>query len=128
MNIKDRIKILKIEERTLEIDRFEKEKIDMFNNMTHIILLDDTLIGMMEYEISNDKIILYSIEIIKEYRNKGYGTIIINKLLSIKNIRSIVGEAIETALDFYLSFKNVDIDINEFEEAIYFKINKELSE
>lgn len=107
-------------------DTEEYIKKEMYNFVfdvgSYFIKDEDIIIGMIDYEIFEEYVKIYSIQISDKYRNKGYGRKVINLLLKKKGM--ICGEATSTSVGFYSRFNKSEIERNDLEGSIYFAIFK----
>ena len=97
---------------------FEEDTIKIWKISTQKI------IGFVIFYHVRDEIEIIQIGIIKSYQRKNYGSLIVNKIKKLKNIRKIfleVSVANTQAINFYLKngFKKIGI------RKAYYKVNKQ---
>ena len=130
MNIKlvkkdDLLKLIEIEKDVFDYSASIEDFINYFNEDTIKIwkVLDQIVVGFIVFYRVKDEIEIIKIGIMKSCQRKNYGSLIINKIKKLNNIRKIFLEvSIENtqAINFYLKngFKKIGI------RKAYYRVNK----
>ena len=122
----DLLKLIEIEKDVFDYSASIEDFINYFNEDTIKIwkVLDQIVVGFIVFYRVKDEIEIIKIGIMKSYQRKNYGSLIINKIKKLNNIRKIFLEvSIENtqAINFYLKngFKKIGI------RKAYYKVNKQ---
>ena len=112
----DLLKLIEIEKDVFDYSASIEDFINYFNEDTIKIwkVLDQIVVGFIVFYRVKDEIEIIKIGIMKSYQRKNYGSLIINKIKKLNNIRKIFLEvSIENtqAINFYLKngFKKIGI-------------------
>ena len=121
----DLLKLIEIEKDVFDYSASIEDFINYFNEDTIKIwkVLDQIVVGFIVFYRVKDEIEIIKIGIMKSCQRKNYGSLIINKIKKLNNIRKIFLEvSIENtqAINFYLKngFKKIGI------RKAYYKVNK----
>ena len=122
----DLLKLIEIEKDVFDYSASIEDFLNYFNEDTIKIwkVLDQIVVGFIVFYRVKDEIEIIKIGIMKSYQRKNYGSLIINKIKKLNNIRKIFLEvSIENtqAINFYLKngFKKIGI------RKAYYKVNKQ---
>ena len=122
----DLLKLIEIEKDVFDYSASIEDFINYFNEDTIKIwkVLDQIVVGFIVFYRVKDEIEIIKIGIIKSCQRKNYGSLIINKIKKLNNIRKIFLEvSIENtqAINFYLKngFKKIGI------RKAYYRVNKQ---
>ena len=122
----DLLKLVEIEKDVFDYSASIEDFINYFNEDTIKIwkVLDQIVVGFIVFYRVKDEIEIIKIGIMKSCQRKNYGSLIINKIKKLNNIRKIFLEvSIENtqAINFYLKngFKKIGI------RKAYYKVNKQ---
>ena len=122
----DLLKLIEIEKDVFDYSESIEDFINYFNEDTIKIwkVLDQIVVGFIVFYRVKDEIEIIKIGIMKSYQRKNYGSLIINKIKKLNNIRKIFLEvSIENtqAINFYLKngFKKIGI------RKAYYRVNKQ---
>ena len=122
----DLLKLIEIEKDVFDYSASIEDFINYFNEDTIKIwkVLDQIVVGFIVFYRVKDEIEIIKIGIMKSCQRKNYGSLIINKIKKLSNIRKIFLEvSIENtqAINFYLKngFKKIGI------RKAYYKVNKQ---
>ena len=122
----DLLKLIEIEKDVFDYSASLEDFINYFNEDTIKIwkVLDQIVVGFIVFYRVKDEIEIIKIGIMKSCQRKNYGSLIINKIKKLNNIRKIFLEvSIENtqAINFYLKngFKKIGI------RKAYYKVNKQ---
>ena len=122
----DLLKLIEIEKDVFDNSASIEDFINYFNEDTIKIwkVLDQIVVGFIVFYRVKDEIEIIKIGIMKSCQRKNYGSLIINKIKKLNNIRKIFLEvSIENtqAINFYLKngFKKIGI------RKAYYKVNKQ---
>ena len=122
----DLLKLIEIEKDVFDYSASIEDFINYFNEDTIKIwkVLDQIVVGFIVFYRVKDEIEIIKIGIMKSCQRKNYGSLIINKIKKLNNIRKIFLEvSIENtqAINFYLKngFKKIGI------RKAYYKVNKQ---
>ena len=122
----DLLKLIEIEKDVFDYSASIEDFINYFNEDTIKIwkVLDQIVVGFIVFYRVKDEIEIIKIGIMKSYQRKNYGSLIINKIKKLNNIRKIFLEvSIENtqAINFYLKngFKKIGI------RKAYYRVNKQ---
>ena len=121
----DLLKLIEIEKDVFDYSASIEDFINYFNEDTIKIwkVLDQIVVGFIVFYRVKDEIEIIKIGIMKSCQRKNYGSLIINKIKKLNNIRKIFLEvSIENtqAINFYLKngFKKIGT------RKAYYKVNK----
>lgn len=122
----DLLKLIEIEKDVFDCSASIEDFINYFNEDTIKIwkVLDQIVVGFIVFYHVKDEIEIIKIGIMKSCQRKNYGSLIINKIKKLNNIRKIFLEvSIENtqAINFYLKngFKKIGI------RKAYYRVNKQ---
>ena len=122
----DLLKLIEIEKDVFDYSASIEDFINYFNEDTIKIwkVLDQIVVGFIVFYRVKDEIEIIKIGIMKSCQRKNYGSLIINKIKKLNNLRKIFLEvSIENtqAINFYLKngFKKIGI------RKAYYKVNKQ---
>ena len=122
----DLLKLIEIEKDVFDNSASIEDFINYFNEDTIKIwkVLDQIVVGFVVFYRVKDEIEIIKICIMKSCQRKNYGSLIINKIKKLNNIRKIFLEvSIENtqAINFYLKngFKKIGI------RKAYYRVNKQ---
>ena len=122
----DLLKLIEIENDVFDYSASIEDFINYFNEDTIKIwkVLDQIVVGFIVFYRVKDEIEIIKIGIMKSCQRKNYGSLIINKIKKLNNIRKIFLEvSIENtqAINFYLKngFKKIGI------RKAYYKVNNQ---
>ena len=122
----DLLKLIEIEKSIFDYSASIEDFINYFNEDTIKIwkVLDQIVVGFIVFYRVKDEIEIIKIGIMKSCQRKNYGSLIINKIKKLNNIKKIFLEvSIENtqAINFYLKngFKKIGI------RKAYYKVNKQ---
>ena len=122
----DLLKLIEIEKDVFDYSASIEDFINYFNEDTIKIwkVLDQIVVGFIVFYRVKDEIEIIKIGIMKSCQRKNYGSLIINKIKKLNNIRKIFLEvSIENtqAINFYLKngFKKIGI------RKAYYKVNEQ---
>ena len=122
----DLLKLIEIEKDVFDYSASIEDFINYFNEDTIKIwkVLDQIVVGFIVFYRVKDEIEIIKIGIMKSCQRKNYGSLIINKIKKLNNIRKIFLEvSIENtqAINFYLKngFKKIGI------RKAYYRVNKQ---
>ena len=122
----DLLKLIEIEKDVFDYSASVEDFINYFNEDTIKIwkVLDQIVVGFIVFYRVKDEIEIIKIGIMKSCQRKNYGSLIINKIKKLNNIRKIFLEvSIENtqAINFYLKngFKKIGI------RKAYYRVNKQ---
>ena len=131
MNIKpvkkdDLLKLIEIENDVLDNSASIKDFINYFNEDTIKIwkISDQTIVGFVIFYHIRDEIEIIKLGIMKSCQRKNYGSLIMNKIKKLNDIRKIFLEVSfenTQAINFYLKngFKKIGV------RKAYYKLNKQ---
>ena len=121
----DLLKLIEIEKDVFDYSASIEDFINYFNEDTIKIwkVLDHIVVGFIVFYRVKDEIEIIKIGIMKSCQRKNYGSLLVNKLKKLKDIRKIFLEvSVENtkAINFYLKngFKKIGI------RKAYYKVNK----
>ena len=121
----DLLKLIEIEKHVLDYSASIEDLINYFNEDTIKIwkISDQIIIGFAIFYQVRDEIEIIKIGIMKSCQRKNYGSLIINKIKKLSNIKKIFLEVSfenTQAINFYLKngFKKIGI------RKAYYKVNK----
>ena len=122
----DLLKLIEIEKDVFDDSASIEDFINYFNEDTIKIwkVLDQIVVGFIVFYRVKDEIEIIKIGIMKSCQRKNYGSLIINKIKKLNNIRKIfleVSTENSQAINFYLKngFKKIGI------RKAYYKVNKQ---
>ena len=122
----DLLKLIEIENDVFDYSASIEDFINYFNEDTIKIwkVLDQIVVGFIVFYRVKDEIEIIKIGIMKSCQRKNYGSLIINKIKKLNNIKKIFLEvSIENtqAINFYLKngFKKIGI------RKAYYRVNKQ---
>ena len=122
----DLLKLIEIEKDVFDYSASIEDFLNYFNEDTIKIwkVLDQIVVGFIVFYRVKDEIEIIKIGIMKSCQRKNYGSLIINKIKKLNNIRKIFLEvSIENtqAINFYLKngFKKIGI------RKAYYRVNKQ---
>ena len=122
----DLLKLIEIEKDVFDYSGSIEDFINYFNEDTIKIwkVLDQIVVGFIVFYRVKDEIEIIKIGIMKSCQRKNYGSLIINKIKKLNNLRKIFLEvSIENtqAINFYLKngFKKIGI------RKAYYRVNKQ---
>ena len=122
----DLLKLIEIEKDVFDYSASIEDFINYFNEDTIKIwkVLDQIVVGFIVFYRVKDEIEIIKIGIMKSCQRKNYGSLIINKIKKLNNLRKIFLEvSIENtqAINFYLKngFKKIGI------RKAYYRVNKQ---
>ena len=122
----DLLKLIRIEEDVFDYSASIKDFINFFNEDKIKIwkISDQIVVGFVIFYHVKDEIEIIKIGIMKSCQRKNYGSLIINKIKKLNNIRKIfleVSTENTQAINFYLKngFKKIGI------RKAYYKVNKQ---
>ena len=122
----DLLKLIEIEKDVFDYSASIEDFINYFNEDTIKIwkVLDQIVVGFIVFYRVKDEIEIIKIGIMKSCQRKNYGSLIINKIKKLNNIRKIfleVSTENTQAINFYLKngFKKIGI------RKAYYKVNKQ---
>jgi len=121
----DLLKLIEIDKDVFDYSTFKEDFKNYFNEDTIKIwkVLDQKIVGFVIFYHLRDEIEIIKIVITKSYQRKNYGSLIINKIKNLNDIRKIFLEVSSEnthAINFYLKngFKKIGI------RKAYYKLNK----
>ena len=122
----DLLKLIEIEKDVFDYSASIEDFINYFNEDTIKIwkVLDQIVVGFIVFYHVKDEIEIIKIGIMKSCQRKNYGSLIINKIKKLNNIRKIfleVSTENTQAINFYLKngFKKIGI------RKAYYRVNKQ---
>ena len=122
----DLLKLIEIEKDVFDYSASIEDFINYFNEDTIKIwkVLDQIVVGFIVFYRVKDEIEIIKIGIMKSCQRKNYGSLIINKIKKLNNIRKIfleVSTENTQAINFYLKngFKKIGI------RKAYYRVNKQ---
>ena len=122
----DLLKLIEIEKDVFDYSASIEDFINYFNEDTIKIwkVLDKIVVGFIVFYRVKDEIEIIKIGIMKSCQRKNYGSLIINKIKKLNNIRKIfleVSTENTQAINFYLKngFKKIGI------RKAYYRVNKQ---
>jgi len=122
----DLLKLIEIEKDVFDYSASIEDFINYFNEDTIKIwkVLDQIVVGFIVFYRVKDEIEIIKIGIMKSCQRKNYGSLIINKIKKLNNVKKIFLEvSIENtqAINFYLKngFKKIGI------RKAYYRVNKQ---
>ena len=122
----DLLELIEIENDVFDYSASIEDFINYFNEDTIKIwkVLDQIVVGFIVFYLVKDEIEIIKIGIMKSCQRKNYGSLIINKIKKLNNIKKIFLEVSvkkTQAINFYLKngFKKIGI------RKAYYKVNKQ---